>query len=231
MQALLPCLIVQSVVAIAPVQAAQPDIDPVVASAIQPVSAAIAEVNARLAKLPPARDDAERLVRMGELEQAPRAALSKVDFSKLSEAQKRQAWAAITAQLKPIDEENQRALLRMVPEDGGWFSISRYGRDAARAAFLIIQHSNQDLWRRFLPSIERMAKAGEAEGPSYALLYDRLALSEGRPQRYGSQMECRGGRYVPQEPLEDPSTLDARRAALKMIPYAEYLRMFDENSC
>lgn len=76
-----------------------------------------------------------------------------------------------------------------------------------------------------------MAKNGEAEGPAYAFLYDRLALSEGRPQRFGSQMVCRGGRYAPQEPVEHPGDLDRRRLALGMKPYAEYLKLFETETC
>ena len=132
--------------------------------------------------------------------------------------------------MEQIDKANQQALLAMVPPEG-WFPISRYGPEAAKAAFLIVQHGDPTLWRRFLPVIERMAKTGEAEGTAYALMYDRLALSEGRPQRFGSQMDCRGGRYAPAEPLEDPKALDERRLAYGLKPYAEYLKLFETNSC
>jgi hypothetical protein len=199
------------------------------AAAIQPVSTAIQETRERLEKLPPPANDAEKIIRMAELEQAPRSALGKVEFARFSEVHKRQVWAAIAAQMQPIDQANQSALLGMVPPEG-WFSISRYGKEAAKAAFLIVQHADLTLWRRFLPYIEKLAKTGEAEGPAYALMYDRLALSEGRPQRFGSQMECRGGRYVPEEPLEDREGIDSRRSALGMKPYAEYLKLF-QGSC
>jgi hypothetical protein len=212
----------------AAVDAALSDRD--LAAAIQPVSIAIHETRERLAKLPPPSNDGEKIIRMAELEQAPRAALGKVEFARFSEVQKRQIWTAIAAQMQPIDKANQSALLSMVPPEG-WFSISRYGQEAAKAAFLIVQHADQTLWRRFLPHIEKLAKAGEAEGPAYALMYDRLALSEGRPQRYGSQMECREGRYVPEEPLEDPKRIDSRRIALGMTPYAEYLKLYHGSTC
>lgn len=167
---------------------------------------------------------------MGELEQAPRSALARIELGRFSEAQRRQIWAAIAAQTQPLDQANQQALLAMVPPEG-WFSISRYGREAAKAAFLIVQHGDQSLWRRFLPAIERMARAGEADGPAYALMYDRLALSEGRPQRFGSQMACHGGRYAPEQPQEDPENLDRRRLELGMRPYAEYLKLFEGETC
>lgn len=210
--------------------AGEPPRDPAIAEAIQPVARALEETKARLGLLPPARTDAEKLIRMGELEQAPRQALSAMQLGRLTEDQKREAWSAVWDLLGPIDTANQEALLAMLPPEG-WFPISRYGREAAKSAFLIVQHSEPALWHRFLPVIEGMVMHGEAEGPAYALMYDRLALKEGRPQRYGSQMSCSDGRYAPTEPLEDRANLDARRAALGLKPYAEYLRMFDGDAC
>ena len=55
-----------------------------------------------------------------------------------------------------------------------------------------------------MPVLEPLVVTGEVDGQSFGLMYDRLAVNEGRPQRYGSQMKCEAGRYVP-EPLEDPA--------------------------
>lgn len=210
--------------------AGEPQRDPAVSEAIEPVIRAVEETKARLASLPPARTDAEKLIRMAELEQAPRRALSAMQLGRLTEDQKREAWSAVWRLLGPIDQANQEALLAMLPPEG-WFPISRYGREAAKSAFLIVQHSEPALWRRLLPVIEGMVARGEAEAPAYALMYDRLALNDGRPQRYASQMSCSHGRYAPAEPLEDPANLDARRAALGLKPYAEYLKMFGGGAC
>src|SRR5690554_5549085 len=157
--------------------------------AVALVAQAIEHVRSRQAALPPPASDSEKLVRLVELEQAPRQAMSRLDLSALSEPEKQSMWGRIWGMVQPIDQANQEQLLAMVPPEG-WFPASRYGRAAASAAFLIVQHSDPAMWRRFLPKIEEMVKAGEAEGGSYALMYDRLALSEGRPQRYGSQLSC-----------------------------------------
>jgi hypothetical protein len=199
-------------------------------AAVAAVRASIDAAQRRQQTLPPAQTDSERLLRMGELEQAPRDAMAALNLGALSGADRSAVWEAVSALIQPIDEANQKQLLAMVPEEG-WFSISRYGRDAARAAFLIVQHADQALWRRFLPTIEQMARADEAEGPAYALMYDRLALSENRPQRYGSQMSCEQGRYVTMQPVEKLQTIDARRAALRMSPYTDYLKIYAEMRC
>jgi hypothetical protein len=161
------------------------------------------------------------------MEQAARDAMSAQDWTA---ADRSAVWEAVAPLVRQIDQANQKELLALVPEEG-WFAISRYGRDAAVAAFLIVQHADQDLWRRFLPKIEQMARNGEAEGPAFALMYDRLALSENRPQRYGSQMSCEAGRYVTAQPVEDLKTIDARRAALRMSPYEDYLKIYAQMRC
>lgn len=205
----------------AQIMAAPADVSPETRILIAPVAAAIAKVRAEQAALPPPKDDAEKLLRMRDLEQAPRAAMMAVDFQKIPPAERKAAYTAMWQQITPIDEANQKAVLEMLPPEG-WFTISRYGKEASRAAFLIVQHGNVDLWRRFVPVLEPLAATGEVEPSQYALMYDRLETTEGRKQRYGSQMSCKAGKWVPL-PIEDPDNLDARRAKAGMEPYASYL--------
>jgi hypothetical protein len=193
---------------------------------IGPIHQAIVKAKAELDALPPPKDDTEKLLRMQKLDQAPRNAIM-IDYSKIPESEKTAAQAAIWAEIKPIDDANLKALLAMVPPEG-WFTISKYGRAGSTAAFLIIQHSDIEQWRRFVPILEKLAAQGEVRGGEYALMYDRLALSEGRPQRYGSQMTCKAGKQVPDR-MEDPDHIDERRATLGMTPYKDYLALFADN--
>jgi len=208
----------------AQVMAAPSELSPEALALIAPVGATIAQVRAKQAARPPPRDDAESLVRMGELEQAARDAVGKLDPSAIPATDRRNAMTAVWRQVQAVDQANQKALLEMVPPEG-WFTITRYGREASHAAFLIVQHANPELWRRFVPVLEPLAAKGEVAGGEFALMYDRLAGSEGRPQRYGSQMTCKDGKLVPR-PIEDPDRIDARRRAMGMTPYADYLASF-----
>jgi len=201
--------------------ATPPSLSPQTQAVIAPVHEAIVKARAEIAALPLPKDDIEKLRRMKKLDQAPRSAFGSIDFSRIPSGEKDEAMRAIGAQMTPIDQANQKALLEMVPSDG-WFSISRYGREGSAAAFLIVQHGNVDLWRRFVPILAPLVEKGEIKGADYALMFDRLAISEGRPQRYGSQIHCVAGKYEP-FPIEDPDHLDALRAAMNLPPYADYL--------
>lgn len=181
---------------------------------IAPVAQAIAAEEARQAALPPATSDRERLERMGVLDQVGRRALIPIDLSSLPEPERRAAETAMWAPLAALDDRLLEELLTMVPPEG-WFLKSVYGERAAGAAFLIIQHSDVEQWRRFVPILEPLVAAGEVDGSEYGLMYDRLAINEGRPQRYGTQMTCKGGKFVVNwDNIEDPANADARRAAL-----------------
>ncbi len=197
-------------------------LSPAAQAVAAPVLDAVAQARAREAALPPPRTDAERLTRMGELDQAPRIAFGKVDPSGLSPPDRKAMMAATWCPIMEIDLANQAALLAMLPPEG-WFTHSRYGAEASQAAFHIVQHGTPELWRRFLPVLEKLAAQGEVDGQDYGMMYDRLAVTESRPQRFGSQLHCVAGRWTPY-PLEDPGAVDARRLAFHFKKtYSAYL--------
>ena len=102
----------------------------------------------------------------------------------------------------------------------GWLGRSLVGRSAANAAWCLVQHADHDVafQKHCLPLIEQAVAAGEAEPDHAAYLYDRIAVAEQRPQRYGTQYGADG---KPQ-PIEDEANVDARRASVGLEPLAEY---------
>lgn len=184
------------------------------AALIAQVTSAIAAEEARQAALPPASSDRERLERMGVLDQVGRRLSISVDLSGAPDADRVAAGLALWAPIEAVDKRLSAELLTMLPAEG-WFYKSVYGAKAANAAFLIVQHGDTALQRRFVPVLEPLVATGEVEGQSYGLMYDRLAVDEGRPQRYGTQVTCKEGRWViDYANLEDPERADERRAAM-----------------
>lgn len=196
---------------------------------VAPVTEAAARVKAEQAKLSPPTNDTERLLRLGALDQAPRRAMSQLQLSKLPQDQRKAGSSAVGVALAEVSEETLPELLKIIPAEG-WFRQSVVGKEAAAAAFRIVQHADAGIQRRFLPALKRLADEGEVEPEQYAAMFDRLALAEGRPQRYGSQMRCEGGKWTP-SPIEAPSDVDVRRRALKLEPMAEHLKDFAQMSC
>jgi hypothetical protein len=188
----------------------------------QQVTDAYRQEEARQDALPPAKDDAEKIIRLGTLDQVGRITMMKLDWSSVP-ADQQPVWrGAILAEISRHDRLNQERLKMLIPEEG-WFRISLYGKEAARAAFLIVQHAVDDpaLMRGTLNRMEALLP-----------LYDRVAMTfDKKPQRYGTQVNCVDGRWQPTD-LEAPDAVNTRRQAVGMTQTIEqYLAMFDNAQC
>lgn len=119
--------------------------------------------------------------------------------------------------------------LREIIATSGWPDADRVGAEAVDAAFLIVQHSPfHDFLVEVLPLVERDVRAGVLDAQAYALMFDRIRVHDGRPQRYGTQYAVVDGTMV-RHPVEDPDQLDARRAELGLIPIADYERILAQH--
>jgi hypothetical protein len=69
---------------------------------------------------------------------------------------------------------------------------------------------------RYLPIIESYCLEGEAEWETYALVYDRLQLRRGLPQKYGTQyvFEGPGRSNAKLYKYDDLQAMNARRMRL-----------------
>lgn len=61
-----------------------------------------------------------------------------------------------------------------------------------QAVWLVFQHADLDYQKRFLPQLEVAVSHGDIAPVFLALLRDRIDVREGRPQRYGTQIDGKG---------------------------------------
>jgi len=134
---------------------------------------------------------------------------------------------ALFAEMRTIDSSNALWLREAVARHG-WPARDAVGEEAARAAFLLVQHADHDtaFQAAMLPEIEAAFRRGQAAGQSVALLTDRLAVARRQPQVYGSQTTMTDGRMT-FEPIADSAGVDARRAKMGLPPLSEYKRVLD----
>jgi len=159
------------------------------------------------------RDQVPRIVAFGDAAAPFQAGLSDTA---------REHWAFLVP-LAPIDCSNT-AWLRVQVETHGWFNISQYGEQADEAAWLMVQHADRTpaFQGEMLVLLQERAEAGETHPRRVAYLSDRVAVKEGRPQRYGTQMHCVNEEAQPMVGLDDPDNIETRLAALGMQSYASY---------
>lgn len=116
-----------------------------------------------------------------------------------------------------IYNENSNKLDNII-ERIGWPTVSKVGADAAKAAFVIAQHT-PDLHKqkKYLSHINK-EPAGEVQSMFIAYLEDRMRVREGRSQVYGTQSYRNSkGEYVLHD-LEDPSRVNELRESVGLGP-------------
>jgi hypothetical protein len=125
-------------------------------------------------------------------------------------------------QWQRIDDDNTRWLADLVASRG-WPGRALVGDEAARAAWLLAQHADQDpiQQRAFQDALRAAVAQGQAPAAHLAYLEDRVRVNAGRPQLYGTQFTVTGETIGPC-PIEDPGRLDERRAQAGLEPFADY---------
>lgn len=133
----------------------------------------------------------------------------------------------LQTRMAAVDARNT-ARLRALVEEHGWPGAGLVGADGAGSAFLILQHASHDVQKALFPLVEAGYREGTVRGDRYALLLDRILVGDGRPQVYGTQPEPFDA-WIDGEPalapIEDESSVDARRAEVGLMPLVEYREM------
>ena len=103
--------------------------------------------------------------------------------------------------------------------------------ESYKTIWIVIDHAPLEKQEQYLPLVEQMANASYIGLDEYAILYDRVAMGQNRPQRYGSQLVQFGNAdnlqlYV--WPIEDAEKLDSLRNAVGMSSFYNYLKHIEE---
>jgi hypothetical protein len=106
------------------------------------------------------------------------------------------------------------ARLRELIAQHGWPAEDLAGEDGAKAAWFIAQHAigEPDFQRQTLIHLQACAAEGRVPAWHAAYLEDRIAMHEGRPQRFGTQW------------VDDPSDGQARPWTLADAEHVSELR-------
>ncbi len=132
-----------------------------------------------------------------------------------------QLWETIDR----TDAENLKKVTKILDENG-WLGADKIGYKATRTLFLVIQHARPKIQEKYLPIMREAVKNGKANASSLALLEDRVALSQGRKQIYGSQLFTDNTGKTTLQPIEDPDNVDKRRRSVGLGSLKNYLLNF-----
>lgn len=196
-----------------------------------PETLAYAALSEEISRAPEVVDLADAVQRAAQLDQAARFAIISL-LPHRSSAEGAARFEMMRQELLELDRANTE-LVRGTVEDASWLDQRRYDSQFRADVWLIVQHSSDAaLMELLLAQIEPLVLAGEFDGQEYGMMYDRVAINQGRHQRYGSQVECSNGQYVPL-PMEDPAHVDQRREEIgfPVVRLRDYLQSLNRSAC
>ncbi len=122
-------------------------------------------------------------------------------------------YESTLAKLDHLDTAHTQELKAIV-RDIGWPTNSKVGQKAAHAAWLLIQHADKDIaFQKECLALMKQQRPEEVERQHIAYLTDRIKLSEGKPQLYGTQFvrsPCNQSHWVPYT-IQNPDNVERRR--------------------
>jgi hypothetical protein len=132
-----------------------------------------------------------------------------------------------------FDKEHAQTLETII-DRFGWPTREMVGLKAVQGAYIAVQHADHDpeFQSECLALIKEQVDQGELPGAFLALMTDRVSLSRGDPQIYGTQMtmapdEFGVMRAVPSAAIWNAEKLDERRSALGMPPHKRFIEAIE----
>jgi len=176
----------------------------------------VRQMLARIGSPPPANPDKklkEELLKMASKQQELLLQVVDKDQAKQSDQDK----------LHKVYEEHMGKLCQIL-KTHGWPTTALVDRAGVFAAFHILKSGGTyELQRDLLPVIVAAIKKDPGQKREFAGLFDRLRVSAGMKQLFGTQAVSTGG-FLVLYPIEDETKLDARRAEFGLAPIDLYIR-------
>jgi hypothetical protein len=114
--------------------------------------------------------------------------------------------------------------IQKILDEHGWLGADKIGEEGNATLFLVIQHAPLEVQENYVPLIRDAVKKGNAQPGNLAILEDRIAVRNGKRQRFGSQIgrdQETGEYYI--LPLLDPENVDKRRQEVGLGTLQEYI--------
>ncbi len=117
--------------------------------------------------------------------------------------------------------------LKKIVDTYGWFTISIFGEEVSYQAGILITHTqDKEFAQKCLALMEKSIE--DIDKTNFALVYDKVMLSAGKPQRYGTKLRSYfddSGKVVTEVvELEDPQNVSKLREQIGLAPLDEYIK-------
>lgn len=117
-----------------------------------------------------------------------------------------------------LKSKNQRHInqLKLIIDQYGWPNEELFGKKCMEGAWQIAQHSHDLKFQEFC--LQMLSNVQSIPGKQhYAYLSDLLAVKQGKPQYFGTQIDTKGKLYPIQGYATDPTNLAETELQLEVI--------------
>ena len=173
----------------------------------------------------------EILAEVWEKDQAIRVQMLKLNTAVIVEGRTEliDSLVSVSEEVERIDDENL-VIVEDVLQQGLPAGLSA---DSYNTIWIVIDHASIEKQEEYLPIVEQMSAEGLIPIDKHAILFDRIAMRQKRPQRYGSQVLQFGQADAVKSyvwPVENPMVLDSLRSSVGMCPIADYVNQITETT-
>lgn len=131
---------------------------------------------------------------------------------------------------KKIDKKNTLKIKKIIKRYS-WPTINLVGEKASKNAWLLVQHADHDVkfQKKCLKLMEDIYKRNQnfINRTNIAYLRDRILVSEGKKQLFGTQFYANKKGVFGPRPIKDIKNLDERRKQYGLTPFSEYKKLMN----
>ena len=173
----------------------------------------------------------EILAEVWEKDQAIRVQMLKLNTAVIVEGRTEliDSLVSVSEEVERIDDENL-VIVEDVLQQGLPAGLSA---DSYNTIWIVIDHASIEKQEEYLPIVEQKSAEGLIPIDKHAILLDRVAMRQKRPQRYGSQVLQFGQADAVKSyvwPVENPMVRDSLRSSVGMSPNADYVNQITETT-
>lgn len=133
--------------------------------------------------------------------------------------------------IEKMDNRHVTSLKQLIKELNGWPTISKVGKKASTAAWLIAQHSKVLKFQKLCLRLMKK-NVNDIDKANLAYITDIIGMNTGKGQVYGTSLETKrdeNGKLVTTVPrLKYPKKVNKRRKELGLIPLEDYIKQSED---
>ena len=135
------------------------------------------------------------------------------------------------SEMEALHNSNAKAL-QQIMDSIGFPTIDKVGEEASNAAWIIIQHAigQPEFMKESAALLKQAVDNNQANPTALAYLTDRIAVFEGKPQRYGTQFDWDDNGQLSPNLVDDKEKVNQRREALGLKTLEEQTRIMREQA-